>query len=336
MVGSASASASFFEQIESFEKYLAYERRASKHTIAAYRRDLTFFGRYLEERLGRPVLLDDVTKMTLRTWMGEQAKQLKPMSLARRLAAVRALFGYLERLGKVRQNPARQIRAPRSRRPLPMFLSESQAAAVVEAPLAAMDEATASSPVPEAARVQPLRDAALLELLYGAGLRVGEVITLDLNDISLDERDIRVKGKGNKERSVPLGRRAERALLAYLALRHELRNPKTGFLDDKALFVSRRGQRLGVRWVQKLTARYGASCARPDLHPHALRHSCATHMLEGGADLRVIQEFLGHASLSTTERYTHLSLAKLLEVYDRSHPLARGVLRRSAKGRRHD
>jgi integrase/recombinase XerC len=172
--------------------------------------------------------------------------------------------------------------------------------------------------------VAQLRDSALLEVLYGGGLRVSELAQLDLAAVSLGDKSVRVLGKGKKERVVPLGSKAEEALRAYLSRRVELRHPKTGAQDPAAVFLGQTGRRLGVRWVQKLVRRYGAlGAGRPDLHPHALRHSCATHMLEGGADLRAIQEMLGHSSLSTTQRYTHLSLDRLLEVYDKSHPLAR-------------
>lgn len=299
--------------VEAFTRSLQHERRASPNTVLAYRRDLEVLTQYLREKLGRPPRLDDVSKLVLRGFMGEQSRRLKPMSLARRLASVRALFVYLERMGKVRSNPARQIKMPRRRKPLPTFLSQAQASRVIEAPL--------RDAAPEA--VRPLRDAVILELLYGAGLRVSELVGLNIEDVSLERDELRVIGKGDKERRIPLGALAKRAFIQYLKVRSSLCHPRSGFIDERALLVNRRGGRLSVRWVQKLTARYGMLGARPDLHPHALRHSCATHMLEGGADLRVIQEFLGHESLATTERYTHLTLDKLLRVYDDSHPLAR-------------
>ena len=169
-----------------------------------------------------------------------------------------------------------------------------------------------------------LRDRAFLELLYGGGLRVSEACGLDLGNVSLDERTVRVMGKGRKERIVPIGRKCEAALRAWLADREELRHPRTGFLDPLAVFVSTRGRRLGPRAAQLIVRRYGiAGAGRADLHPHALRHTCATHLLDGGADLRAIQEMLGHASLSTTQRYTHVSVAHLMAVYDAAHPLAR-------------
>jgi integrase/recombinase XerC len=172
----------------------------------------------------------------------------------------------------------------------------------------------------------------MLELLYGSGLRVSELVGLDLASIETGAAMARVIGKGNKERRVPIGGHAERALQRYLPERSALAHPKTGAVDPTALLLNQRGQRLGVRAVQLLVRRYGTlGAGRPDLHPHALRHSCATHMLAGGADLRVIQEMLGHSSLSTTQRYTHLSLDQLLATYDRSHPLAANGAERSPR-----
>lgn len=308
-------------KLDAFLDYLEFERRASPHTVAAYRRDLESLAGFLRERSRGEARVDEIDKLTLRTWMAHEAKRLKPVSLARRLAAVRSFMTYLERRGNLRTNPARQIKVPRLRRPLPMFLSPGAADALMQAPQAATTAPTARS----------LRDSLALELLYGAGLRVSELALLNLSDLSLARLEIRVVGKGQKQRSVPLGRAAARACQQYLERRAELAHPKSSFLDPHALLVSARGRRLSVRWIQRFTARYGlAAVGRPDLHPHALRHSCATHMLEGGADLRLIQEFLGHSSLSTTERYTHLSLDKLLGVYDRSHPLAQRT--RAKKG----
>ena len=308
-------------KLDAFLRYLEFERRASAHTLAAYRRDLESLAGFLRERSRGAASVEDIDKLTLRTWMASEAKRLKSVSLARRLAAVRSFMTFLERRGNLRSNPARQIKVPRLRRPMPMFLSPGAADALMQAPHAATETPTARS----------LRDSLALELLYGAGLRVSELVLLNLGDVSMARREIRVVGKGSKERSVPLGRAAARACQQYLERRGELAHPKSSYLDPQALLVSARGKRLSVRWIQRFTARYGlASVGRPDLHPHALRHSCATHMLEGGADLRLIQEFLGHSSLSTTERYTHLSLDKLLGVYDRSHPLAQRT--RAKKG----
>ncbi len=301
--------------IERFADYLANEKRASPNTVKAYDRDLRQLAAFLRERLSRPVELVDVNKLLLRAWLGELARTRSASSIARKLAAVRALYAWLERRGAIRDNPAALLASPKVRRRLPTFLGVDAAAQVMVAP------------AEQSGRREPeqLRDAVILELLYGSGLRVSELAGLDLESVDTAQAELRVIGKGDKERVVPLGEKALEALAAYLPRRAELRHPKTGHQDPSALLLARRGQRLGVRWVQKLVQRYGAlGSGRPDLHPHALRHSCATHMLEGGADLRAIQEMLGHSSLSTTQRYTHLSLEQLIRVYDQAHPLAKG------------
>ncbi len=177
---------------------------------------------------------------------------------------------------------------------------------------------------PDEESAEGLRDRALLEVLYGAGLRVSELCGLDLGSIDLTRGSVRVIGKGDKERIVPLGAAAVSAITTYLQERARLADPTTGDLDPRALFLSKRGKRLGVRRVQTLVHRYGAlGAGRADLHPHALRHTCATHLLDGGADLRAIQKMMGHASLATTQRYTHVSIDHLVKVYDAAHPLAR-------------
>jgi integrase/recombinase XerC len=300
--------------VAGFVDHLAFERRASAHTVDAYRRDLAQLVAFVERTSGAGVGPDGVSKLLLRAFLGEISKERTAASVARKLAAVRAFFRYLVRIGKLAESPADTVGTPKVRRRMPAFLSAESAGEVMEAPLSAAFGSDASR----------LRDVALLEVLYGCGLRVSELVQLDLAAVSLGDHSVRVLGKGKKERLVPLGSKAEAALREYLARRAELHHPKTHAIDPQALFLGRLGRRVGVRWVQKLVHRYGGlGTGRPDLHPHALRHSCATHMLEGGADLRAIQEMLGHASLSTTQRYTHLSLDKLLEVYDKSHPLAR-------------
>jgi integrase/recombinase XerC len=311
--------------VESFTEHLRHERRASPHTVAAYRRDLLQLVDFLGERRGAEPVPADIDKLTLRSWLAQLSTACAPPSLARKLASVRALLRYLERRGVVRKNAAALMKTPKVRRKLPLFVSPEAAEHIVEAPLEVPEEDRPSG------AAERLRDAALLELLYGSGLRVSELVGLDLADVRLGEGTLRVLGKGRKERIVPLGRPAALAVQNYLARRGELRHPTTGALDGRALLVSRRGARLGVRRVQELVQRYGAlGNGRSDLHPHALRHSCATHMLEGGADLRAIQDMLGHSSVATTQRYTHLSMQQLVHVYDRAHPLARARGARSA------
>jgi integrase/recombinase XerC len=255
--------------------------------------------------------LKDVDKWLLRRWLSELARALDAKSIARKLSAARALFRYLERRGLVDNNPAQLLAAPKQARNLPVFLSVDAAQEVVDAPL--------HTTQPDASKA---RDSVIMELLYGSGLRVSELCGLDLASLDLRQGELRVIGKGDKERIVPLGRAAKRALELYLPKRVQVAKDEVVH-DVHALLLNRRGRRLSVRMVQKLVHRYGQlGAGRPDLHPHALRHTCATHMLEGGAGLRAIQEFLGHSSLSTTERYTHVTFDQLLRVYDRAHPMA--------------
>jgi integrase/recombinase XerC len=299
--------------LERFREYLASERRASPHTVSAYLRDLQSLASFVRDRSGGSATLSALDKFVLRTWLGQVAKAVAPPTIARKISSVRAFCQYLQRTGELRQNPSATLATPKSRRKLPRFLAAEVAAEVMVAPLQQ-----------ESGRdICHLRDALALELLYGSGLRVSELAMLDLDQISAREAEVRVLGKGRKERMVPLGSKSLAALEAYLARRAELAHPRTGAQDPQALLLGQLGRRLSVRWLQALVKRYGAlGAGRSDLHPHALRHSCATHMLEGGADLRAIQEMLGHSSLSTTQRYTHVSLDQLLAVYDRAHPLA--------------
>lgn len=286
--------------------------------MLAYGRDLDELLRFVRARSSRAARLADIDKFLLRSWLGELSRGMSPPTLARKLSSVRAFFAWLEREGLTRDNPAALLKSPKLRRKLPKFLSADQAGEVMEAPLAL----GGSEP-------ERLRDAALLEMLYGSGLRVSELVGMDLDHLALEREEVRVLGKGKKERVVPIGSKARAALGAYLERRPELRHPRTGRQDARSLFLGRRGTRLGVRRVQTLVQRYGAlGAGRGDLHPHALRHSCATHLLEGGADLRAIQELLGHTSLSTTQRYTHVSLDQLVAVYDRAHPMAKSPSRR--------
>lgn len=297
-----------------FLSHLTAERRAAANTVAAYGRDLIQLVRFARERKATPLAPTDVTVHLLRGWLGQLARTHAPSSIARKIAAARALFLHLERLGVLERSPAAELALPKVSRPLPTLLDVDAAKSVVE--------------TPDTESAEGLRDRALLELLYGSGLRVSELTALDLGQLDLPPGDgatgsARVVGKGNKERIVPLGALAVVALRRYLARRGELLGAARA--GEPALLLSRRGKRLGVRRVQALVHQYGAlGAGRADLHPHALRHTCATHMLEGGADLRAIQELLGHASLATTQRYAHVSMGHLLKVYDEAHPLAKG------------
>jgi integrase/recombinase XerC len=304
--------------IARFVAHLAGERRASPHTAAAYGRDLEQLAVFVDEK--RPGAgPGDLDIFVLRGFLGALARTHAPASVARKIASVRAFLRYLQRRGEVDKNVALELALPKVRRPLPTFLNVDAAAEVMTTP----DDGTAEG----------LRDRAILETLYGAGLRVSELAGLDLGDVdtaSPELGSVRVLGKGKKERVVPLGSSAVAAVRRYLERRDELADPRTGARDPRALFLTKRGARVGVRLVQRLVHRYGElGAGRADLHPHALRHTCATHMLDGGADLRAIQKMLGHESLSTTQRYTHVSIDHLTRVYDAAHPLAR----RKAAGR---
>lgn len=306
--------------VSRFVAHLRGEQRASEHTIEAYRRDLTQLDAFLQKRLGRPPLLAEVGKLELRAWLAELTRGNGTSTIARKLASVRSFFKFLSRAEPSRENPAEGLATPRVKRPLALVLSTDAAARVLDAPSALQKTGTEPDPAEEA---RTRRDQLILELLYGCGLRVHELAALDKDALGLSKGTLAVLGKGRKERMVPVGRLCQQAHEEYLRCRPMLCHPKTGFQDPRALLLARHGRRLGVRQIQNLVQRYGAlGAGRSDLHPHALRHMCATHMLEGGADLRVIQEFLGHQSLSTTQRYTHLSVEQLLRVYDRSHPLA--------------
>lgn len=281
------------------------ERRASPHTVSSYRRDLAQLCDYIEERLERTAQLADVDILMLRGFFGTRTRGCKASTIARKMAAVRSLYRYLEKRRLTRKNPASELTMPKLVRPMPVFLDAETMGEVVE--------------TPDAGTVGGLRDRAILETLYGAGLRVSELCGIDLDALDLELGEVRVVGKGSKERIVPLGGYAVAAVRAYLARRHELEP------HDRALFLSSRGRRISVRSVQLLVKRNGMLAAgRADLHPHALRHSYATHLLDGGADLRAIQELLGHSSLAVTQRYTHTSIEGLMKVYDAAHPLARG------------
>lgn len=306
-------------RVAAFALHLGGERRLSEHTVAAYTRDVEQLSAFLERRFE----IDDwkqVGKVELRAWLAELSRENGASTIGRKLASLRAFFKFVGRGDRGFDNPAEQLATPRVKRPMALVLNMEAAAEVVESP----DEAARVS------AAQRARDRLLLELLYGSGLRLAELAGLDLEAVDARAGMLRVLGKGKKERLVPMSGACRAAYAEYLAQRPALSHPKSGAQDAKAVLLGRYGARLGRRQIQKLVQKYGAlGAGRADMHPHALRHMCATHMLEGGADLRVIQEFLGHKSLSTTQRYTHLSVEQLLGVYDKSHPLA--VRKRAAK-----
>jgi integrase/recombinase XerC len=301
----------FDEATSAFATYLTAERRASPRTVAAYVSDLAGFADFARDR--EPEALDDVARidlLLLRAWLGQLARKHAASSIQRKIAAVRTWMRWLRRRRVIDRSPADELASPKVRRGLPTLLSTDAAKEVVE------------SPSLESGR--GIRDRAILEMLYGSGLRVSEVCDLDLDAVDVAGAAARVLGKGRKERMVPLGPPCVAALRAWLAARPAMVHPKRGTQEARALFLTVRGARLYPRAVWALVRDFGARGAgRGDLHPHALRHTCATHMLDGGADLRAIQELLGHASLSTTQRYAHVSMDHLMRVYDSAHPHAK-------------
>jgi len=287
----------------SFLRHLERERNASPHTLRAYGRDLAQFTDYLEGALGRAPRPEDVDPVLIRGFLARlHQRGLRKASSARKLAGLRTFFRYLCREGRLQTNPARVILSPRLEKRIPSVLEEGQVEQLLDVP--GDGEAAA-------------RARAVLELLYATGIRCAELVVLDTGEIDLEARMVRVLGKGRKERVVLFGSRAREALRAWLRVRARLR-PKTD-----AVFVNARGGRLSDRGVRALVSRRVRQVAlQRRCSPHTLRHSFATHLLTRGADLRAIQELLGHASLSTTQRYTHVDTRHLLEVYKKTHPRA--------------
>jgi integrase/recombinase XerC len=286
-------------ELTEFADHLARIARASPHTQRAYLSDLRQLATWLLES-GKS--LDAADRDDLRAFLAARFGANQPATLARKQASVRAYYDHRVRMGYLADSPARRLVSPRRRRSLPNVVSVDDVFALLETPNA---------------RTAPgLRDRCALELLYGAGLRVSELVGLDLPDLIDGATAVRVRGKGGKERVVPLVAKARAALQAWLARRDELGS-------GPALFLNRRGGRLTTRSVARHLARYALICGtQRHVHPHALRHSFATHLLDMGADLRGIQELLGHASLSTTQRYTHVSSERLVQIYEDSHPRA--------------
>lgn len=303
------------EYLNKFIEHLMYERNVSEHTLRNYRIDMAQFIDYIapEEQDGqrRAVNIRDIDNITIREYLASLYQQKKKKtSIARKLATLRTFFKYLNREGIVDVNPARLVSSPRLEKKLPNHLSVEEVMRFIEMP----DQET----------VLGKRDRAIMEMLYGAGLRVSELVNLNLTDIDYKNQSVRVKGKRRKERIVPFGKHALEAIERYLNVRGELlAEANENERDPLALFLNYQGTRITTRSVGRMIDKYIKQCA--DLHhisPHALRHSFATHLLDAGADLRSIQELLGHARLSTTQQYTHVSMEKIIEVYDKSHPKA--------------
>jgi tyrosine recombinase XerC len=288
-----------------YRDYLDAERNASRYTVRNYTHDLLdFFGYLKSQKIGS---LNEVDRQVLRGYLSHLVKKgLAKVSLSRKLSAIRSFYRYLLREELVASSPAADTSSPKLDKRLPNFLTTEEAVRLLEAP----DSSTALGQ----------RDRALMELLYASGLRVSELASLDLGQINLDTNEIRAWGKGSKERMVLMGKPAAAALASYLTQgRPRLLGKKTG----SALFLNRSGGRLTERSIQRVLRKYTRLAGlKKRVHPHLLRHTFATHLLDGGADLRVVQELLGHASLVSTQIYTHVSQSRARKVYLSAHPLA--------------
>ena len=291
------------EQVANFTAEL--ERRGlSSHSIRAYAADLQQFLDFVSQ--GSPVDPASIVLLTLREWLsGLYAEQLATVSIRRKLAAVRGLFAYMRREGVVKTNVARLVRTPKAPKKLPEVMTPEQTNTLLD-----------GVAVGKLERPHPVRDVAIFELLYGCGLRVSELSGINLDDLDRAERWLRVRGKGKKERQVPMPGKAANSVERYLSERPVVR-------DQRALFLNHRGGRLTERGIRGIVKLYATVISNdPSVHPHSFRHAYATHLLAAGADLRAIQELLGHARLSTTQKYTQVSLTDLMAVYDKAHPKA--------------
>ena len=299
------------EIISGFLSHLADERRLSPHTIRAYRTDLERFLGFLQVRSGsehpdvRRVAREDV-----RAFLGHlNGAGFGRRSIARKLASLRTFFSYLCRMGRLQKNPALQVRPPRQEKTLPVHLDLGEVRRVLE------------NPSPDTAL--GLRDRAILELFYSSGIRLRELAEISMDSLDLDSGTVKVTGKGGKERLVPVGRPAREALRRYLARRSELLPGDAPEVDRRRFFLSRTGRALSPNGVQdRVVGHLEAATGRGRLGPHTLRHTFATHLLDRGADLNAVKEMLGHASLSTTQIYTHVSVERLKKAYRQAHPRA--------------
>ncbi len=313
------------DQLAEFLEHLRLNKNASAHTVRAYDSDLSQFITFVAAHLNRrrpDLAASDFNHLNIRAFLGELHKRGNSRaSAARKLAAIRTFGKYLRREGAIDGDPAALVGTPKREERLPAHLGESEMSRLLEMP-------DRSSPLGR-------RDRAILELFYASGLRLSELVGVGLEDVNLSSRVVRVLGKGSKERIVPFNRSTEAAIRAWLADREDIAAAAGAWLlaarkagkpsrrTAEPLFLNYQGGRLSTRSVDRLVRKYVAACStRFGISPHALRHSFATHLLERGADLRVIQELLGHARLSTTQRYTHVNAAQLLDAYKKAHPKA--------------
>jgi|YNPNPStandDraft_1061719.scaffolds.fasta_scaffold02858_12 integrase/recombinase XerC len=293
--------------LDAFVTYLTRIRGYSQHTARNYRSDVEQYARYLQEK-GEGRSVEEADQLLVRGYLAQRFKKNRKSSLARKVSAIRTFYRFLVKQGLATQNPADHVATPKREQVLPHFLTVDEVFRLVEAPREENFLVT--------------RDRAILELLYGSGIRVSELVAIDDEDVDIDMQILKVHGKGGKERIVPFGAKAKQALLSYLRTREGLSAGRPS--ATRAFFLNRSGGRLTTRQVARRLDLYARRLALGrQVSPHTLRHTYATHLLDAGADLRAIQELLGHASLATTQKYIHLGLDKLMEVYDRAHPRAR-------------
>ncbi|MBA3007641.1 MAG: tyrosine recombinase XerC [Proteobacteria bacterium] len=297
------------ELIKDFLRWLTHEKGYSQHTVAGYQHDLLEFAVTLADTV--PIQATDAT--SIRQFVVSLHGKNNAATVARKLSALRTFFRFLQRQKVVTADPLAGISGPKIAQLIPVFLTVDEVFLLLETPNE-KDSFMA-------------RDRAILELLYSTGVRVAELVSRNLEHLDFETEMLKVRGKGNKERLVPVGRPAREAVQVWLSSRQQLMQERAGrglLLEKEALFLNSRGSRLTTRSVERIVRAYGERAGIPQtVTPHALRHSFATHLLEMGADLRSVQELLGHASLSTTQRYTHLTLDHLAEVYDKAHPMAK-------------
>jgi integrase/recombinase XerC len=286
------------EHIDNFLRYLEVQKDASPHTLRAYRKDLEEFSAFVRKEP------EDIEMIDVRGFVAGQIREGRERTTAgRRLAAIRSFLKYLHKEGYLKANPAKLVSTPKTQKLLPKFLTVDDVFHLVEQP--------------RGIGFIKARDRAILELFYSSGLRVSEVAGLNVEDVNTKEGLVKVRGKGKKERIVPVGSKAVDAIKSYLVEKLLLKR------TDRAMFLNRRGARLSDRGIRRIVVKYAKMAGiSDDIGPHTMRHTFASHLLQGGADLRVIQELLGHSSLSTTQKYTHLDIAHLMDIYDKAHPLS--------------
>jgi len=302
------------EAIALFVKYLHNEKGYSKHTRRNYQVDLEQFSSFLvskdvghRKENGRDVAIQEIESTAIRKYVGSLYGKLKRTTIARKLSAVRTFFLFLEKEGFIKINPAVEVQSPKLEKTIPSYLP--------------VDDVFRLMDLPDRENPLGLRDLAILEVLYSCGIRVSELVGMNVSSIDEGQRLVKVMGKGDRERLLPIGRQALEAVRAYLGATGELRKRVVLEGGGDPLFMNFRGGRLTTRSIGRIVKRYaGAGGLTEDISPHSMRHTFATHLLDGGADLRSVQELLGHKSLATTQKYTHVSLDRLMAVYDKAHP----------------